>query len=176
MKKRKRSENGWPRAPPNHRAPPAIGLTTAVAARAGEDASDAAAEDGGDDEDNEAPTTDIIIQVHDTRLRARKSRGAHRKRPRHGKSRGAHRKRPRSGKSRGADFKRGPPRKDVITPVFALLPHRKQESTFEDRGSPWSWSGLGQTGGGEFDQLGNINVSKARQQGCVVGRAGAYTE
>ena len=163
MEKRKRSENGWPRAPPNHRAPPAIGLTTADAARAGEDASDAAAEDGGDDEDNEAPTTDIIIQVHDTRLRARKSRGAHRKRP-------------RSGNSRGADFKRGPPREDVITPVFALLPHRKQESTFEDRGSPWSWSGLGQTGGGEFDQLGNINVSKARQQGCVVGRAGAYTE
>ena len=125
-------------------------------ARDGEDASDAAAEDGDNDEDNEAPTADIIIQVHDTSLRARKSRGAHRKRP-------------RSGKSRGADFKRGPPRKDVITPVFALLPHRKQESTFEDRGSPWSWSGLGQTGGGEFDRLGNINVSKARQQGCVVG-------
>merc|ERR1719356_1587285 len=118
---KRRSENGWPRAPPNHRAPPAIGLTTAVAARAGEDASDAAAEDGDDDEDNEAPTADIIIQVHDTSLRARKSRGAHRKRP-------------RGGKSRGADFKRGPPRKEVISPVFALLPHRKQESTIEDRG------------------------------------------
>ena len=157
-----RSEDGWPRAPPNC-TPPTSGLTTTVAAGDGGDASDAAAEDGDDDEDNEAPTADIIIQVHDTSLRARKSRGAHRKRP-------------RSGKSRGADFKRGPPRKDVITPVFALLPHRKQESTFEDRGSPWSWSGLGQTGGGEFDQLGNINVSKARQQGCVVGRAGAYTE
>ena len=161
-KMEERSDDGWPRLPPS-RTPPATGLTTTVATHDGEDASDAAAEDGDDDEDNEAPTADIIIQVHDTSLRARESRGAHRKRP-------------RSGKSRGADFKRGPPRKDVITPVFALLPHRKQESTFEDRGSPWSWSGLGQTGGGEFDQLGNINVSKARQQGCVVGRAGAYTE
>ena len=119
MEKRKRSENGWPRAPPNHRAPPAIGLTTADAARAGEDASDAAAEDGGGDEDNEAPTADIIIEVHDTSLRARKSRGAHRKRPRHGKSRGGQRERPRSGKSRGDDFKCAPPRKDMITPVFA---------------------------------------------------------
>ena len=124
MKKRKGSKNGWPRAPPNHRGPPAIGLTTAVAARAGEDAS---AEDGDDDEDNKAPTADIIIQVHDTSLRARKSRGAHRKRPRHGKSRGAHRKRPRSGKSRGDDFKRALPRKDVITPVFASLKCARQQ-------------------------------------------------
>ena len=63
MEKRKRRENGWPRAPPNHRAPPAIGLTTAVAACDGEDAADAAAEghdDGGGDETPAASTAGVI--------------------------------------------------------------------------------------------------------------------